>query len=436
MFKIAARSVFLIVLIYCVPLRAMVDNHHFYRASNFLPQISEPRLECYSLATYDVLAGYGATRKARNPCNLDCSTTGLFQIYGLQDMTNVILGVPNIDPTDPAQLAFIELAALPNSNPLFGRLAFSGRFSITEVNLIGSQNFGSSWFAQVHLPIRVLTLSKICIEDLTPTANALTVAQTPEWVAAKKQLPTLLSEFGLCIPDELNEHGPGDTTILVGWTYSYVDSMVFDFVDTTLRTGVLIPTGSSQNANIPVDIIPNGYNGHTAIPLAVDFAFGALEWLTLGMHAGALLFFNTTRDLRIFTDPTQVGLIKLTKVRATIDRGVLWAIGAFVEADHFARGLSLLVGYTAAIQRPSQITKAQCCTKNAPINLCIANQDCALLGWKMHTIQFRAEYDFATWGSRWGARMAVFFNKQVAGTRVLRTDVGGGNIGMDIQWIF
>ena len=67
-------------------------------------------------------------------------------------------------------------------------------------------------------------------------------------------------------------------------------------------------------------------------------------------------------------------------------------------------------------------------------NATIANSDPMLKGWNMHTIHLVAEYDFAKQNSKMGPRLGAFYNCQVGGTRVFKTNVAGGSFGLDIGW--
>jgi hypothetical protein len=53
------------------------------------------------------------------------------------------------------------------------------------------------------------------------------------------------------------------------------------------------------------------------------------------------------------------------------------------------------------------------------------------LGWKMHTINLRAEWDFASYQCPWYPRLAVFYNFIIGGKRIFNTSMAGIEFGID-----
>lgn len=414
-----------------------IDNHHFYRASNFFYVYTEPRLERPWLTSYDVYVENGSTSKGRGSCDTGncCEIRGsvdLLQIFGLSNMHVLGEGVPGKDLTNPADIALTNLALIPASNDLFGKFAFRGDFSLTEADLFFTQNFDKGFFFQSHVPIRKMSLTCIKYCDLTPTTPGCINADTPEWQTFLNLFDAILEKYNLCIKG-FTKRGVGDTTLLFGWTNSYQDTEVLDFVDTTIRLGVLIPTGREKNENRVFDIAL-GYDGHTAFSSSFDIAFGALDWTTLGLHIGSLLFADKRKCIRLKTNFNQSGPVTLAKGKAVVDKGSLWDVSIYYKADHAIKGLSFLVGYTFARKRPD-ILKNICPTDCAP-DVCVSNSDCVLRGWKMHTVHLMLEYDFTQKHTVYGPRVGVFYNRQVGGVRVFQTHMGGGNVGLDFGWKF
>jgi hypothetical protein len=198
----------------------------------------------------------------------------------------------------------------------------------------------------------------------------------------------------------------------------------------TFKFGILVPTGAKRDED-QVFSLPLGYNGHWGVPISADLALGLYDWLTFGGHIDALFFAKTTREIRMKTALYQSGLIKLTKGKVDIDRRSLWNAGLYLKGDHIARGLSLLFGYTFSNQNATTLETCDCC-----LDPSIINSDEMLQGWKMHTVHFWTEYDFSKEDSRVGVRLAAFYNLQVSGKRVFKTNTGGGSIGVDLSWNF
>ena len=430
----------LIAFIVVVPTYS-IDNHHFYRASNFFYVFDEPRLERPFLTSFDVTVGHGATKKSRTnhescsslcvpQCTCSCSVPkdgcNLLQICGLHNIHALGKNVPGKDLSDPVDLALTNLSLLSGGG-CFGKLRFTGTFTITEANFFFTQNFKKGLFFQAHIPLRKVSITDICRCDLTPTNGHCFNKNTPEWKTVLNLFDEITTKYCLNICD-FDETGVGDTTALIGWTNSYQETEELDFIDTTIRVGVLIPTGHEKNVNNVFEI-PLGYDGHIGIPLSFDFSLGAFEWATIGFHIGALVFVDHTKKIRLKSDVSQCGLITLTSGRATVERGTLWDAVVYAKADHFARGLSLLFGYTFARQNPSSIRNI--CDDCLP-DPCITTNDCLWRGWKMHTLHFMAEYDFTRHNGTIGPHIGFFYNRQVGGVRVFKTSMVGGNVGIDI----
>jgi hypothetical protein len=433
--KINALSLLLILALITPWSTISIDNHHFYRASNFFYIYTEPRLERPWLTSFNTYISQGSTSKARGSCEADICCKGhvdLLQIFGLANMHMLGAGVPGKDLTNPVDIALTNLALLPASNPHFGKFAFTGNFSLTELNLFYTQNFDQGFFMQAHLPVRKMSITCIKCCDLTPSTPACLSSESHEWQTFLHLFNSTLQKYNLNI-DGFKKQGIGDTCILLGWTNSYQDTEVLDFVDTTIRTGILIPTGDTKNENKVFDI-PLGYNDHFAISLSFDIALGALEWTTIGFHLGTLLFKDKKKCLRLKTDFNQSGPIILAKGVAEVDKGSLWDASIYCKADHFVKGCSLLFGYTFARQRPDSL-KLVCLADCAP-DPSLSCNDCILRGWKMHTLHFMLDYDFTKKHSVYGPHIGFFYNIQVGGERVFETNMGGGNIGVDFGWKF
>lgn len=403
------------------PLCAMVDNAHFWRATNFF---GEPRYEESWLSSFDASVGYGSTGSSRNS---DHNTTDLLNLYGPHNIQKLGDGVPGKDPNNPLDIILINLSLEPGCCN-FGKVHFDGRFSVVEAGLQFTQNFSHGFFAQVQVPIRSMTMKDFCRCDLTPKAPIHPDRNNPNWLAFWNNFESILDRYCLKICN-WTESGVGDIAVLAGWTANHESTEVLDFIDVTFRTGFLAPSGRERNLKNPFSIA-NGYDGHWGMPLILDTAVGLYEWLNLGIHIDALLFFDTTKTVPMKTALSQNGFIKLARGIAKVDRGTLWDIGAYLKADHFARGFSLLCGYSFAQQ---DRTKLMPCN-TAVFDTTIVNTDTMLDGFKMHVVHIRAEYDFTKEESRFGPRIGLYYDWQVGGKRVFKTNMGGGTLGLDISW--
>lgn len=417
-----------LLIIFLCPSAQAIDNPHFWRATNFLTAFYEPRLARDWLTSFDATLGYGSTDKSRPG---DCGAkVPLLDIYGPQNMQDLGINVPGKDMSNPGDIVLTQLALLP-VNDGFGKLSYSGRFKVLEANLCFSQNLTCGFFVQAHLPVRRLQVTDIKTCDLSPTDCTNGPNQfTPTWQTFLTLLPSILQKYGISAAPTTTS-GIGDISFLGGWTNNYEETREIDYFDTTFRLGVLFPTGKTRNEDLAFSIA-NGYNGFFAIPASFDVAVGWYDWFTLGAHFGAMAFIRKDKDLRMKTDCNQSGFIKLAKGRARVDPGTIWEINAYTKADHVVCGFSFLVAYSFANKNRDIIS---------PCDLIVfvpnvVNDDQMFLGWKMHTINFIAEYDFATYDCPWYPRVGGFFNLIVGGERIFNTNVGGFQIGFDFACEF
>ncbi len=417
----------------CTTLGAM-DNAHFYRATNLW---QETRLGIDILTSADASAGWGSTRKSRNS---EHHTVPLFDLYGPNNMHDLGVNVPGKSNTNPLDLILSQLANTPErtvempgchcsvSHP-FASYSIGGRFSIIESNLSCIQNAVYGFFGELFLPVRNIKINDICFKDLSPDDEEIPNNKNPMWLAFQQNFDAILARYDLSRAP-INETGVGDLTILAGWANNYQETEFLDFIDTTLKFGVLVPTGKTRNEN-QIFSIPLGYNGHVGVPFSGDVAIGLYDWLTIAGHLDGIFFASTNRNIRLKTAPSQNGIIKLAKGSADINKGALWSFGLSLKADHLYRGFSALMGYSFAAQRSDTVFPCDSCFDSS-----IANCDETLQGWSMQTIHFLAEYDFTKDDSRAGARLAAFYNIIVDGRRIFKTNMVGGILGIDVNWKF
>lgn len=408
------------------------DNAHFYRATNFL---YEPRIERGYLSTLEFIIHKGSTDKGRNRFH---NTVPLFDTWGLSNMHELGKGVPK-DLSNVYDLILNDLSMIPSrcldkycctcSAPQeFATYSISGEFDIIEGIFDVIQNFHHGIYAEVYVPMRKMRINEICRCDNSPQDTICPNINTPLWQTFKNNFDKILAHHDLTF-DNVSVSGVGDISLLLGWARSFQKIEVLDFVDLDLSFGVLIPTGAEINPN-QVFSIPLGYDGHLGAIINAEFAFGAFDWLDIGAYFNTIVFGSKTKCVRIKTSPFQSGVIKLALAESTISKGTQWQAGGYIKFDHFARGLSFLFGYSFANQNGDEINPCDP-EKFSPA---IASSDAMIQGWKMHTLCFGLEYDFAKKGSQFSPRIGINYNYIAGGKQIFLTNTGGGFFGLDIAW--
>lgn len=405
------------------------DLYHYYRASPFF---GEPRLEKSLLSTLELTAFAGSTSQGKNP---KTSTVPLFDIYGVYNMRVLGSGVPNKNPTNLADLALINLNNTP-ANGCYAQLSFPGSFRVIEGTINFTQNFTHGIFGQVYIPIRNFNISPCPFIDLTPAvSDGPTNSSTPEWQQFLAQFNAILARYDLSIA-HVKTTGLGAVSIELGWTHNYHQTEILDFIDTTIKSGILLGTGTERNENQVFDI-STGYDKHLGIPLTLDMSLGLYEWFTCGVHAGILGFIDRKKEIRMKTDISQSGMIKLAKGFANVSLGPIWDFGAYAKADHMRDILSIIIGYTFARKECDTLCPLNCDNIATPVFDCqIVNTDQMYYGWQMNTFNFLAELDFTQENHRIGPRLGFIANVNAGGKRVFKNNTYGGYLGFDIAWCY
>lgn len=342
MFHILILSL-LNIIFFFEPISAFT-THHFYRAS-FFPE--EPRYATENLSTLKVRLAGGNTHSS-----FDCSgcLNDLWAVDNVigQELSQSGIPVPFID-------------------------SLNGEFQLFEADLNFYQNLGSNFFVELYLPIRQTEIT------------------TPVSILPREK--NILQKTGLA-----------DTVLLLGLTYDYQETEFFDFIDGSIQTGVLFPTGKIKNKKNIFDF-SYGYGGHYGIPIVLDLSIGVFDWVTLGFHIDSVFLLKTVRESK--------------RVLPCI-KGNIASVGTYLKADHIFKGISFGLGFSH--DRKS---------KNHEYTY-----DPALAHWSMTNFHFFFEYDLSECDTWLGPRIAFIYNTPLSGKRIFRNTIKGAEITLDAQWCF
>lgn len=410
--------------IICIfPSLLAIDNPHFYRSTFFW---GEPRFDKEFLSSLEIKWGGATTSHGYNSHGKKCS---LFDIYGFTNIHAIADGVSSLNPANPIDALLLELAQLPQ-NENFGHLSVKGSFQLLEAVFNAYQNIINGFFMQAYLPLRHLRVSSITYTDFSPQTG-FPNKNNSTWQSVLQQFPQLLEQYGLNAQPRKTA-GIGDFSLLIGWACNYEKTERLDFIDVDSKIGLLFPTGKANNENNPFTF-PLGYNGHYGVPLHFNCALGAWEWLTVGIHLGALFFFDKHLPQRLKTSPEQSGIFMLAQESVLVDQGTIWDIDCYIKADHVLRGFSLLFGYSFDQKDRDSLSLNQ---SSSSYNLAVVNSDERLRGWQMHTLHLMAEYDFAHYNADYLPRLGFFYDIILAGKRIFSTSMKSLYCGIDLAWCY
>ena len=386
------------------------NRSFFYRTSSFW---DEPRFVKPWLSTLDIQLLGGSNHRGRDSKGHRVNLTTIYGPENVKALSLASPGLPLVLPGNPQKISFKAVADI-----------FEADFNLY-------QNFTSGFFAHFHFPMVIIRLFPSGFVDDHAFCERPCKHYTPAWEHPLDLLCPFLKHSNLSLK-RTNGAAASDSTLFLGWSYTYDDTCYLDFIDTSLKTGVLFPTGKKADTD-EVFSIPYGYNGHWAIPLSWDISCGGYDWLTFGFHADTLFFLKKKQCLRMRTpEEACTGIIVLGKGLAEVEYGTVWRMGTYMKADHFYNGLSILLAFT--YEQKNKSTVIPCDT--ARFNTAQVNADLRFQKWARSIVHFLFEYDFTQCDSLVGTRLGVFYDLEMTGQRVFNINTAGGYLGIDLNWCF
>lgn len=414
-------SAFLVLCIACASSTRAIDNAHFYRAR---PWPKDPRLTEPLLFTIDFNIGSGSSEYSYNR---DGNKAPLLNLYGPQRLQYLGKNMVLLDPvSNPFDAALATLAAAPLIND-FAMLSLCSQFSLMEVYFEAIQNFVQGFFIHGYLPIRKFNLSTIHKEDISRT-DGISQNLLDAWYTVRNNLDFICLRYGIN-PMPLSISDIGDFSLGIGWALNYEETEYIDYFDISMEFGIEFPTSDRLCGNRLFEISA-GNGGHTAIYGLIDASLGLYDWFTVGIHLDAKGFDTIKQILPIKTARGNNGFYKLARTCAYNHRDPQGAASCYLKADHFVRGLSLVIGYTFDIAGHTTLTPSIPHAFDASI----VNSDSMLQGWRMSTLQFFAEYDFSHDDAPIAPKIAIFYNHVLKGQAVFKTYYAGFGACLEVAW--
>ena len=382
----------------------------------------EPRFDRDFLHSIDVSFYAGGTHESKNK---NRETVSILNMYGIQDLYYTFLNY-NESPTCPdftdAQRAIIDnflTLAAQDSTKKIGKMSYEGRFRYCATDITIIQNLINGFFLECIIPF-----SRVSIRDITSTHQSST--NNADWETFYNQLNTLLAFYNTSL-NTYHHSLLGDITVLGGWTKNTETSELFDFFDTSVRLGVVIPTSKQKDTTSAFAIAP-GYNGHVGIPIIATTAWGLYDWLTIGGHVKGVRFLKNNTFNRVHTHNEEAGYLTLQRTSNRESLGSIWNIGTFLKADHILRGLSLQCNYNYTVQEKTKLEPFD----TSLFSSTLINTDEMLQKWSMHELQYSLEYDFAQDGQQFNPHLKLFYSQTIKGSRCYLNKSGGFSAGLYI----
>jgi hypothetical protein len=417
----------LFVVLLLAPMSVFGKKMNTYSHHRAGQSAHETRYERNCLASFEAEFMGGQAKKGYNSAKNKVNALEIYEPTSMGALATGAVGNPAADAAHGDLLtALIGFGTGRGTS-----VHFNGKFTMFEANLNYTQNFCKGFFLDINVPIKKLKISNISLVDLTSNAFRDELMPNAEDGFARilADVDSFLNLYENLDAGEASSKGVGDIMVAGGWTSNNDDIDNLDFLDTTIKVGVSIPTAKKRNQD-KVFELALGHEGHVGLATSFDLGVGFYEWMTLGAHVGGLFFFDKTINMRMQTSALQAGWLKLKKGNAKVDMGNIWDAGGYLKADHIFKGVSLMFGYNYVHKGNDVLTPEN--TTLFPV--LAANADNMLKGYTQHAVTVTLEYDMAEEGRRWNPHFSVFYTRPVKGKYIFITDVGGGTAGVNVAW--
>ena len=384
-----------------------------YKPASAMPS---PDLAKQGLTILSSTFSFGSTTNGydefANPCNP-------LQIYGPENLSSNLL---------PAWMVQEFLLTIPqNLVDNLGSVDFQGTFGVKDLYLEATQNLVKGFFLQGALIVRDLHLSAISMQ---PILN-------PDLSSAQQQtvittLTNALNSYGLLDPKGgLRKYGLLQSYLLVGWSNHFQNLEHIDFIDISIKTGLSFPEATNLENN-QLFSFPFPENRNIGIPISASLAMGFLDWLTIGGTMLCMPWLNSTRSFTMNPTGSNTSLLVPQQAVATAHKNAFYYSSAYIQADHFIKGLSCKLAYSFTSNGQTTLTPAD--KINFPANL--INQSPTLQSWYAHTIWGELEYDFCTLENPNMPTIKLFYTSPLAGKNIIKTPIDGGFLGCILSYRF
>ncbi len=378
------------------------------------------RFERKGLFTVHGWGAYGNTQWGKDSTQTKQNVLG---IYGVHKMHQVGKNVVN------SNLSLINAAVLSNlwhvvpTDAAYATLAFTGTMYYKGGEVSVAMNISDEFFVGADIPFDSFEMKDPTFVDLTPTD-----AKNAEWIQFLAHFDSILTDVGL-EKTATKSSGIGDVSLYTGWTRNIDDLENLDFIDTTLRLGVILGTAEKKDGKKAFSIAP-GHDKHTGAFISFDTALGTNQWFTFGFHLSQLFLFKKDTLTRVQSALGQNGFIKLAQTEVSCAPGSLYTVGGFLKADYAFLGAA--VGYTYTHKNKTTLT-----TKNSALyDPTIVNADEMLQEWSTHTLQVMVECELDDETNRAHPKLGLFYNYVIQAKRAFLNHTMGGLAGVSLTYDF
>jgi len=368
-------------------------NSTFFKPTSTIPKIRFANNKYFTINTMYTRA------TAENSYNLHGDKSYLFYWHKPETMLNSF-----IDDTLPI-----------DDTTSAGRAYIKGKASTNEFALCITKNIPKGFFFEIQTYQRQLVLKQV---ELVPLNDKFEPYDTVEiFESTNPAFAAYVEDFKTMHPlfqGKEKEHRMLNNTFLTaGFAKTWNHFSRIDFIDLTLRMGLALNFNTIEQ-NIILDLPLQKNNGFFA---EVNSAIGVFNWLNIGTALAGKIYTSNQQAIGLNSNNVDNDFLKPHKKSASLKQHPFFYGNIYVEADHFAAGLSITAGYSYTKQQKTVIT-----TNNKTVFNDVNNklQD-RFAGWSLGTMHIECEYDFATEKNRNAPIVKFAFVQPLHGRNTFKT---------------
>lgn len=406
--------------IYIIFMSCVITSHVMtMNTTYFKPCIisSKPQFTTYNLTSFDISAARSIASQSYNPCG----------------QKTVLLS--NINP-EPLLKKFIDDSLAVTDDSVAGYALFNGKYSSNSILVKASQNIHQNFFIQAMYQVDFDALSNISIIPTNQDGQRLTQQEIQD-----QHLDTYLEKLTeklykncptSCSKNEQKSFYQQPLFFMLGYCNSFNNFNHLDFIDVTLKTGLVIPLEQREQCT-PFSILPHQDQQTMAIPFEINTAVGFFDWLNIGGYASILCFIPGIHRIPLNNTNTANYVIIPQFGPCKIHQQPKIVFNAYIGAEHLIPRITLYFETTFVKQYPT--TYQACDTISFPSN--IINQHPTQRSWSITYFTFSAEYDpTQSNASNIMPRCKFIYSRPITGRSCFASQVFAGQFGIEIKYDF
>lgn len=315
-----------------------------------------------------------------------------------------------------------------------GLFTLNGDFSMFDITPYGQyilpvKILGGDLGVQAYIPIRSAKIENVKYTDLmpkeglSPFENYIKTTFTQDFTTLKAKVKAL----GNLDLNNWNKTGLGDAVLMLDWVRDFKqDKEHLKNVSINGRLGVSLPTGEKKSEDKAFSF-PLGNDGAWGIPLGLSMNLDFAYKIRMGVDVDFLVLFDETRTRRLKTEEQQTEFFLLNKGQASLDHGLTWKFGLYLQGVHIYEGLSLKAAYQYIKHDDDKFSE-----KDSAFSHSIVNTANSLKEWNVHNLILQANYDlFDIKDFAAKPQLSLFYKIPLAGKGVITAYTFGGQLAVN-----